>query len=121
MYRILGWTNIAIVVLMLLPFVLVKIAKNKDGILKKIQKILLKLHRPLSGLLLLSAIVHGYLALGTFALHTGTILLIAVIISVIFASIFIMMKKKVFFTLHRAMASVIILLILLHLLFPWVL
>ncbi|MEX1376040.1 MAG: hypothetical protein AB1Z23_01075 [Eubacteriales bacterium] len=121
MYSVLGWTNVTIAALMLLPFVLVKFIKNKDGALKKIQKVLLKMHRPLSGLLLVSAIVHGYLALGTFALHTGTLLVISLVVSGIFASIFIMKKKKIFFNLHRMMASIFIVLLFVHLLFPWIL
>ena len=118
MYSVLGWINISIVVLLLIPFVLLKKVKNKESVLYKTKNVLSKVHRPLGALLIVIAAVHGYLALGTLALHTGTVVAVAAVLTVFLGGMFIAVKKKQLFTAHRALGMVFVALLIIHLVLP---
>ena len=122
MYRILGWINVSIVAIMLTPFALPYLSKNllrkhKESI-QESYKVLRTVHKLLGGILFISAIVHGYLALMAFALHTGTILGILTVIVVSFGGLFRFIKKKWVRTTHKVLAFIMILVLCLHLIFP---
>jgi len=119
MYSILGWINVGIVAILLIPFVILKGVKNKDSFLFKLKKFLSKFHRPLGALLIIIAVVHGYLALGSLQLHTGTVTALIALLTAIFGGLFIAVKKKPFFTLHRVLGMVFAMLLIIHLVFPW--
>lgn len=125
MYRIMGWINVAIVSLMFLNIMLLKMNaqyfKKKDGFLFKYIKLMRKFHKPLGAILLITVVYHGILALGTLQLHTGTILGSIVLLTAIFGIAFQYIKKKQIFTLHKLFASILILLLLVHLVFPSIL
>ncbi|MBN2880379.1 MAG: hypothetical protein JXN65_12205 [Clostridia bacterium] len=119
MYPVLGWINVGIVVILLIPFVILKGVKNKDSFLFKLKKFLSKFHRPLGALLVVSAVVHGYLALHKIALHTGTLVAVAALITMFVGGMFISMKKKPILTLHKVLGMVLVVLLVVHLVVPW--
>lgn len=118
MYKIFGWINFIIAFVMLLPFALKDISKKKGGVLDSVGKFLRKLHKPLGGIILVPIVIHAVLALGAFTLHTGTVLGIAYLIVALLGSLFVLMKKKQIFSLHRYAAFIFVLLVMIHLVVP---
>ena len=121
-YAILGWVNIAAIVVMTAPYWLRMISqyslKNKNKKLLRFIKALRTVHKPLGLALVASVIVHGILALGTLRLHTGTIAGIMLIITAALGGTFYLLKKKPVLIAHRTAASLLTLLVLVHLIFP---
>ena len=122
MYKIFGWINVALVIIMISPFVLRWINAHAFKVPKaastKLVNALRTLHKILGGLLLASAVTHAILALSAWQWHTGIILGIAAELAAIFAVMFYIFKKKWLFLTHRIIAGVVILLLLVHLIFP---
>lgn len=119
MYKALGITNVILVIIITSPFWLRFLNKhvfhNNSAPLKKLIKFLRKLHKPLGALLALSGITHGYLALGTIRLHTGSVLWTMILITALLGVLFYIKKKAVFFKWHRRAAFAVVLLVLVHL------
>ena len=107
---------------MLLPYVMRKLNefffKKKNGTYISTMRFLRKSHRYLGVLLIASIFIHGWLALGTLMLHTGTILGAFALIMAVFGLIFILAKKRWAYKTHKALAVAFIALLLLHLLVP---
>jgi hypothetical protein len=122
MYAILGWVNIAAIVVMTAPYWLRMISqysfKNKNKQLLRFIKALRTVHKPLGLVLVASVIVHGILALGTLRLHTGTLAGIILIVTAALGGTFYLLKKKPVLIAHRTAASLLTLLVLIHLIFP---
>ena len=120
MYAILGWVNVGITVVMLSPFVLRVLHGKKRGSAAylKTQKILRTLHKPLGVVLLISAAVHGYLALGALRFHTGTVAGAVLSATVVLGTVFFATRKKSVFTWHRYAAGLFVALLILHLIVP---
>ena len=122
MYAVFGWINVALVALMLLPYVMRKLNefffKKKKGAYIRTMRFLRKSHRYLGALLIVSIFVHGWLALGTLMLHTGTILGALALIMAVFGLIFIFAKKRWAYKTHKALAVAFVALLLLHLIVP---
>ena len=122
MYVILGWLNVAFLVVMTSPYWLRFLNKHifhlQGGAYIKTIKFLRSVHKPLGIAVLVIALIHGYLALGALRLHTGTILWIAFFLTAVLGSLFYFTKKRPFFTWHKRMVLVAIVLLLIHLLFP---
>ncbi len=122
MYAVFGWINVALVALMLLPYVMRKLNefffKKKSGPYIKVMRFLRKSHRYIGGVLILTILAHGWLALGTLMLHTGTVLGAMALVMAIFALIFILVKKRWAYKTHKALAVAFIALLLLHLIVP---
>lgn len=94
MYKILGWTNAIVTIILILPFALQSIFKKKEGILSSIIKLLRKFHKVLGMVIFISIAFHGIMALGSFSLHTGTIAGIAFVMTAILGILFTLLKKK---------------------------
>lgn len=123
MYKLFGLLNIALVVVLLSPFVARHINQgfihsNSAGF-GKLMKILRALHKPAALLLLASIVVHGWLALGALRLHTGTLAGAAFFITALLGLLFFLLHKAGLLKAHRAMALVAVLMTAVHLLFPW--
>jgi hypothetical protein len=122
MYAVLGWVNIAAIVVMTAPLWLRLISKysfkNKNKALLRFIKALRTVHKPLGLALVASVIVHGFLALGALRLHTGTIAGIMLIVTAALGGTFFRLKKKPVLIAHRISASLLTLLVLVHLIFP---
>ena len=122
MYAFLGWLNVAFLVIMMAPYWLRFLNKRvlhlKDGAYGKTVKVLRAIHKPLGLSILTIALLHGYLALGALRLHTGSILWMVLFITAAFGALFYFTKKKSLFAWHKGMVIGVILLLLLHLIYP---
>lgn len=121
-FRLLGWINAIALTIVLAPFVLNfinrKAFKNKNLGIRKIVSSLRKFHKPLGIILMVTGLIHGYMALGTFRLHTGTILYLSIIITGALGGSFYRTKKRNFFVWHKRMAFLSVALLLLHYFYP---
>ncbi|MDO5096248.1 MAG: hypothetical protein Q4D65_06760 [Peptostreptococcaceae bacterium] len=103
------------------PYVLRVLNKKAFGNNKKISsvvKTLKKFHQPAGALVAVIAVIHGYLALGTLRLHTGSLVYIAMLITAICGMLFSKKKKKEFLKWHKTFVLVTAGLLALHLLYP---
>ncbi len=121
-YAILGWVNLAAIIVMTMPFWLRLINKHafkgKNAALTRIAKTLRAVHKPLGLILVASVIIHGILALGALRLHTGTLAGILLIVTAALGTTFFFRKKKPILIAHRTMALLLALFVLIHLIFP---
>lgn len=122
MYKILGITNVIIALIMVTPFALLELnkryIKTKNKNFLGLVKFLRPLHKPLGGLLVLSAMVHGYLALGSLQFHTGIALFIVVLITASLGGAFVLLKKKGILTTHKMFAGLVFVMIIIHRFLP---
>ncbi len=122
MYSVLGWLNVVVLAVILSPYVLGflnrKFFKTKSKGFRDAMKFLRRLHKPLGVTLAILALVHGYLAMGGFRLHTGSLLYLSIFITALLGGSFYRLKKRSLFTWHKRMALLSFLLLLLHLLYP---
>lgn len=125
-FRLLGWLSVILAVIATSPYWLRKLNswtfKTKDKRLLNLLKVLRKAHK-IAGLLLAAiAIYHGYLALnGGLRLHTGTLVYLSFLLTVLLGVVHFYKKDKRAFKGHKVMALVSVLLFALHLLKPWAL
>ena len=122
MYQILGYINVALLVVITAPYWLKKLnqwlfhwkGKSYQSALKTLRK----LHKPLGISLVLISVVHGYLALGAFRLHTGSLAWIMLLITASLGIAFYRLKKAQLFKWHKAFALIVTVFTAVHLLFP---
>ena len=122
MYKLLGWINSILLVFMISMFPLKYILKNKRiENMVPLYRIFRKFH-PLIGItIIIIGIIHGFMALGSLQLHSGSILIGAIIIS----GLIIYIKNKINYlkhhwrNIHKMMGLVIIMLFILHLAVPY--
>lgn len=123
MYKFFGYLNILLLLIILSPFFLrminQKAVHSKSPKFLKVLKILRKLHKPAAVLFIINIAVHGWLALGTIAFHTGTVTAASFLITGIVGFLFYRMHKKGLIKAHRFLALFSIILLIMHLLFPW--
>ncbi|MBM7559707.1 hypothetical protein [Marinitoga litoralis] len=129
--EILGWINVFLLVFNLSLFISRRIYKNfikdkKSKIAKYfvvVMNVLKKYHK-LSGILLvINGIIHGYIALNkNLQLHTGLILWLSI---VLMFSLYLLGRielfKKNWIKWHRYLGFILIILLLIHLINPWLL
>ncbi len=90
----------------------------KGGAYGKTIKFLRTIHKPLGAAILVIALVHAYLALGAFRLHTGSLLWLSIFVAAVLGFSFHITKKRPLFAWHRRAVLLAILLLLIHLIFP---
>ena len=122
MYRILGYVNIMLLITVTSPYWLRRFnqrffTEKKPAFASWIKR-LRKIHKPLGVSLVLLSLLHGYLALGSLRLHTGSVAWVMILIVVILGGLFYKKKKAVFFTWHKRAALIMVLFVLLHLWVP---
>lgn len=121
-YKFFAWLNVVLLAIQLIPYLMVllnkHILKTKSESYRNVIKGFRKYHKQTGIALLATGLIHGYLALGAFRLHTGTILYLAILLSAILGGAFYRKKEKRFLKVHRAMALIITALFLLHRLAP---
>ncbi len=122
MYEILGWLNVSLLVVMTSPYWLRFLNKQffhwKGGLYAKTIKVLRTVHKPVGLTILLIALVHGYLALGAFRLHTGSLLWLSILLTAIAGATFFLSKKKPAFVWHKRLVLIVLVMLFLHLVFP---
>lgn len=116
--RFIGWLNIGLLVVMILPFLLrqfsTRVKKVKGKWYPKLNKFLRTIHKPLGIAIVLLSMLHGYLVFGGFRLHTGTLELFAIVIMAALGATFYFTKKKPFLVWHRWALALLVLMVLLH-------
>lgn len=120
MYRLLGYLNAALFIIITSPYWLRRLNQwilHNAGVMKLI-KPLRKMHKPLAALLIVSAAAHGYLALGTLRLHTGTLVFSVLLATGVLGLAFYKKKRPSLFKWHKGMALAAGILIMLHILVP---
>lgn len=122
MYILIGWLNITLLLIMTAPYWLRFLNAHtlhlQGGMYASVIRQLRRVHKPLGGVILTLALIHGYLALGSFRIHTGTLLWLSIAVTASLGLTFFLSKKKALFVWHKRMVLVSILLLLFHLLFP---
>jgi cytochrome b561 len=122
MYEILGWINAILLLFMATMFPIRYLIKNKHNKnVIPIYRVFRKLH-PLVGILIIViGMIHGYLALGRFKIHSGSILITAIVISAIIAYSKDKIKylKRNWRNIHKILGILIIFLFVMHLTFPY--
>lgn len=122
LYSVLGFTNIVLLTAMTAPFWLrllnERFFHKKGGTYGKVIKTLRMLHKPLGAVIIIIAAIHGYLALGSIRLHTGLLVLLALLVTATLGGSFFLIKKKPLFIWHRRMVLVVLFLLLIHLIYP---
>ena len=122
MYRILGYLNVTLFIVVTSPYWLRRLNQwmlhIRGADIQKVLKPLRSLHKPLAACLAVLAAIHGYLALGAPRLHTGSIVWIAVLLTAGLGYAFYKKKTPSLFKWHKGMALTVALLIALHLIAP---
>lgn len=121
-YALLGRLSLITLLLVLTPYVLSslnkKFFKTKNKTFFKVLKFFRKLHKPLGIVLIILGVSHGYMALESLSLHTGTLFYSSILITGILGGSFYRLKKRELFIWHKRIAVVTVVLLLLHLFFP---
>lgn len=121
-YALVGWLNVIVFLIILSPYLLnllnTKVLKTKNKTFFKVVKFLRKLHKPFGIALIVMGIVHGYMALRGFRLHTGSLFYIAILATGVLGGSFYRLKKKELFVWHKRLAAVVVVLFLIHFFFP---
>ena len=117
--KFLGWFNLLLVLIALSQFLLRRVNKyaygNKNVTIKKLLKPIIKIHPYVGALLLISAYVHGDLALSIFRIHTGPLAWWIVVVMMLVALIGKKYRIKQWLRVHRSLAGLFIVAVLLHL------
>ena len=116
----LGGLNIVLAVIAIALFTLRRINKhvyaNQQPFLKKLNKLLSKIHPYIGFLLIILAYIHGDLALGSmFRIHTGPLAWWILVLMMFVALIGKKYRIKKWLTVHRTLAALFIVSIVLHL------
>jgi hypothetical protein len=122
MYEVLGIISAVLFTIVMMPFLLRHFNrifyKGKNRMIASWRMRFRKIHKPAGLGLAAISLIHGYLALGSIRLHTGTLAWIVSIAAVILGVLFSIKKKAVILVWHRRIALLAILFIALHLLVP---
>lgn len=119
MVGFLGFINLILLILLLSPFAFRRknkyLFKNENKILKKLTAILSKYHMYFGFILLVTAFLHGYMALGAIRIHSGYILWLWILIQVSLGVYFKKKKKPKVLKIHRVIGVSTLLFLLIHL------
>ena len=122
MIKLIGWLNIGLLGVMVLPFLLrqyiMRVHKFRGKWYPKLNKFLRTIHKPLGIAIVLLAMLHGYLVFGGFRMHTGTLEFFAIVIMAALGVTFYFTKKKPFLVWHRWALVLLIVTVLVHQIFP---
>ena len=125
MYKVFAYINIALVVLVTAQYWVRKLNQwffhSKSPKYAKLMKVLRACHKPAAVALLASIVIHGWLAMGAITLHTGTVAAACFFVTALFGLLFYLLHKKRLLQFHRLLALLSVLLVAVHLLFPWLL
>ncbi|MDO4719319.1 MAG: hypothetical protein Q4A78_01525 [Peptostreptococcaceae bacterium] len=121
MTRISGFFASGLLLLLLSPYLLRILGSYFPSVRPRINTLIkgLKTIHPFAGFcLLIVGAIHGYIALGGFRLHTGSLLYLAVFMTAFFGGFFKLKKKKILLQLHRGFVLLIAIFWAIHFLFP---
>ncbi|QQO10670.1 hypothetical protein [Breznakiella homolactica] len=122
MYAVLGFVSLALFIIVTAPYWFRRLNQwffhLKGPGFTKFMKGLRLIHKPLGAAFVIVPAIHGYLAMGGFRLHTGTILWFFVVITAAAGHTFYLFKKPGLLRVHRILALVTFCFILVHLFVP---
>ncbi len=105
LFRNLGWVNLGLLVVITMHFVLRRINRyalgNKNKFLKKASRVIASIHPYVTGLLLVSAFLHGYNMVGGIRLHSGYIAFAVILLQAILGAVVKKYYKKPVLMVHR--------------------
>lgn len=116
-YKVLAWVSVVLLFYNFSLFPLRRLLKN----VKSARKYLSygsKIHRFTGVALLMTGIIHGYLALGTIRFHTGLLLWSGVVLLFAYYLLRKFLKKR-WLILHRYTDFIVLGLFFIHFFFPW--
>lgn len=120
LWKYLGWVNIGLLVLIISHFVLRRVNKlalaNKNKVLRKVSTTMSKIHPYLTGLLLVSAFLHGFNLAGGIRFHSGYIAFLAILLQSFFGTLVKITKKKPILITHRIIGLLLITAVITHVL-----
>lgn len=123
MYSFFGWLSAGILLVLILPFILIRVNKytfkTRDAKFFNLIKVLRSLHKPLGILFLATAFYHGYLVLGRITMHTGTVLFVSILLSAVMGGTYFRTKNNSALKAHRFLALASVLLFLIHFFYPY--
>lgn len=123
MYEVLGFLNIFLLSVLVLPYVLrmanAKFVHTKASQFFALLKALRAVHKPAAALLVVSMGAHAYLALGRLQLHTGTVAVAGFVLTALLGLAYYASKKKPLLILHRSCMALSVVLLVTHLVRPW--
>ncbi len=119
-WQVLGWLNVVLVVFMGSIFPV----KEKMKTNKKLMPIYRKMriiHPVVGVLMILVGLIHGTMVLGQIRLHSGYLIVLALIAMALTALTGQKIKafRKGWRKVHRTLGVLVFLLVLAHLIFPW--
>jgi len=120
MVEVLGWLNIGLIILMGTIYPIKKIyLKNKSHGVFSIYRKTRLLHPILGLIIVVIGLTHGYLALGTLRLHTGSLLVTTIIVMGCVTSLGRkqLLFKKSWIKIHRSLVPILFIFIILHIFF----
>lgn len=119
-YKYLGWVNIGLLTLIISHFILRRINKygfgNKNKVLRKISIFMSKIHPYLTGVLVITAFLHGYNLAGGIRLHSGYIAFLVILMQAIFGVLVKYRKKKPILITHRIIGIALVASVITHVL-----
>ncbi len=123
MFSFLGWLNVVLLGILVLPWILVRlnkyVLKTKSKAYLNFIRFLRSFHKPLGILMVIVALVHGYMAFGfNLRLHTGPVLALTAIIAMVTGGMYYKLKKKNVFLVHKIFSALAVVMLLIHLFFP---
>ncbi|MEN3008631.1 hypothetical protein [Pseudothermotoga sp.] len=117
MYKILAWTSVVLLFYNFSLFPLRRLLK-KFSWSKRFLFYGSKIHRFTGIALLFTGSIHGYLALGTVKLHTGSLLWLG-ILTLFSIYLFRKILKRKWLSIHRWTDFIVIAMFFVHFFFPW--
>ncbi len=123
LYEYLGWLFVVVLFLMLIPSILKFIFKKSEKarkykFLRKVLKITTKLHKFIVLLIIILAPIHGYLALGSIKIHTGSLVYFSIILASIFGYRHYKLKNKNTIMPHKIFVIIAFCMLFIHILYP---
>lgn len=119
MVRFLGWFNFTLIIFNFSLFFARRFNKhlltNRSFFMRDVSRFLSSLH-PITGIVVvITGIIHGYLALGSIRLHSGLILWLTIVITGILAGWGKKLRIRYWVARHRLASLLIIVSLILHL------
>jgi len=122
MYKTLGIINLVLLAIITSPYWLKLLGQwffpKKKIASSKLMKVLRPAHKVLAICFLIITGIHGYLALGGFRLHTGTITAMMLLITIVLGGLFYGTKKPALFKWHKVAALLTVILVAVHFFIP---
>ncbi|MEN1759628.1 hypothetical protein [Anoxynatronum sibiricum] len=119
-WQIMGWVNVALVVIMGTIYPLKQKMKSNKKLIP-IYRVVRVVHPVIGVAMILIGLLHGSMVLGQLRLHSGSLVLLTLIVMalVALAGSKLAVLRKIWRPIHRGLGIVLVLLLLAHLTFPW--